>query len=103
MTLLSTAAAKDRWAAAEALIRDLAHDLRQPLSTIESSAYYLKLVSRPENAIAAQQFAIISQQVEEASRLLTETVLAFQSLSCQREDTVRESRAFTNSATAGVT
>ncbi len=31
-----------------AVVRHLCHELRQPLSTIESSAYYLQMVAKPE-------------------------------------------------------
>ena len=54
----------------DAALEDLAHELRQPLSVIDSLAYYLELTSRDERVcIHLQQ---IQMMVQQASRILTE-------------------------------
>jgi two-component system OmpR family sensor kinase len=49
----------------------IAHELRQPLSTIESIAYYLGLVLPPGDDRARQQVARLQQLVEQSNWILT--------------------------------
>jgi len=56
------------------LLKNLVHDLRQPLGTIETSAYYLGLLLHIAPPQAREQIRIIEQQVDRAARLLTEAV-----------------------------
>jgi hypothetical protein len=60
-------AARDPW------LDEFAHDLRQPLSTIQSSVCYLRLVLRG-NERAMAQLDLIEQQVGEAENLLVSAV-----------------------------
>jgi len=60
-------AARDPW------LDEFAHDLRQPLSTIQSSVCYLRLVLRG-NERAMAQLDLIEQQVGEADDLLAGAV-----------------------------
>src|ERR1700688_2827176 len=48
----------------------IAHELRQPLSTIESIAYYLNLVLPPGDDRARQQVARLQRLVEQSSWIL---------------------------------
>ena len=54
------------------LLQALVHDLRQPLSTIENSAYYLNLLTGVENAQVQEQILCIQAQVERAAHLLSQ-------------------------------
>ena len=49
----------------------IAHELRQPLSTIESIAYYLGLVLPPDDDRAREQVARLQQLVEQSNWILT--------------------------------
>jgi signal transduction histidine kinase len=60
----------------EDLIARLAHDLRQPLGTIETSAYCMNLLLGQEHAAAREQLRIIERQVTHALRILNEAVEA---------------------------
>jgi signal transduction histidine kinase len=53
----------------EQLLKNLVHDLRQPLGTIETSVYLLLRTADPE---ARAQIRAIEHQVERAAALLTE-------------------------------
>jgi signal transduction histidine kinase len=53
------------------VLRDIAHELRQPLSAIESIAYYLALVVPPGDQRAQEQLARIRQLVEQSGWILT--------------------------------
>ncbi|MGA9625071.1 MAG: hypothetical protein WBL65_00700 [Bryobacteraceae bacterium] len=48
------------------------HDLRQPLGTIETSAYCLNFLLGQEHAAAREQLRILERQVAHAVRLLNE-------------------------------
>jgi K+-sensing histidine kinase KdpD len=52
------------------VMRILAHDLRQPLSTIESIAYYLTLIL-PEDEKVLEQLDRIQQLVEQSNWMIT--------------------------------
>jgi nitrogen-specific signal transduction histidine kinase len=68
-----------RLSVAEAsVLRHLAHELGQPLSTIESIAYYLELVIPPEQTSALQQAAKLRQMVQQASCILADAVYCLQ-------------------------
>jgi signal transduction histidine kinase len=49
-------------------IEDLAHELRQPLSTIESLAYYLEITAADDRV--CRQLQQIRRMVDRASRIL---------------------------------
>jgi signal transduction histidine kinase len=70
-------------------LEQLAHELRQPLSIIETSAYCLELIVPEGDAAAQAHLARIRSQVECASRIVNRIY--------------EESRARTKSATAAVT
>jgi signal transduction histidine kinase len=70
-------------------LQELAHDLSQPLTVIETTAYCLELMLPEDDPAIAEHLQRIRQQVEAASRILS----AAQA----------ESHARTNAAMAGVT
>jgi signal transduction histidine kinase len=80
----------------EDLVADLIHDLRQPLDTIESSAYYLRILLAERGGAVEEQLRIIGQQVELASRMLT-------AVASSHRAGAAESLDFTKSQTAVVT
>ncbi|HLH40174.1 MAG TPA: hypothetical protein VKX39_13575 [Bryobacteraceae bacterium] len=53
------------------ILRTMAHELRQPLSTIESIAYYLALVLPPEDEKVHQHLDRIQRLVEQSSWIVT--------------------------------
>lgn len=59
------------------ILKNLVHDLRQPLGNIETSAYYLGLLLRNEDSHAREQIRTIEQQVDRAAAMLTEAVAEF--------------------------
>lgn len=90
------------------LCSDLVHDLRQPLSVIEDSACYLKLLLRQSGEPAASQLQLILRQVDVASRMLSQfsqQVVRDPRRLAEGAQTAGnpEHRAFTKSQTAGVT
>jgi signal transduction histidine kinase len=91
--------------AAESLVRDLVHDLRQPLSTIESCACYLKILLRDDQRRASLHLTMIEQQVDEACQLLSAAVADVRRLGVQRTPEVpaADIRSLTKSATAALT
>jgi signal transduction histidine kinase len=58
----------------EELVARLVHDLRQPLGTIETSAYCMNLLLGQEHTAAREQLRIIVRQVGHAVRILNEAV-----------------------------
>ena len=58
----------------EDLVARLAHDLRQPLGTIETSVYCLNLSLGQEHTAAREQLRIVERQVGHAVRILNEAV-----------------------------
>ncbi len=62
------------WSAAETLVQELAHDLRQPLSEIESIAYYLELAGAGAPLRSREMLGKIQGLVAEADRLLSRAV-----------------------------
>ena len=55
---------------ADQVLRDLIHDLRQPLSSIEAIAYYLEMTLPPEQEEARLYVHRIQQLVDQASSIL---------------------------------
>lgn len=83
------------------LFATLVHDVRQPLSTIENSAYCLNLMIRDAPEPVREQIRMILRQVDRADSCLRDAADGF-----RRIQTAPEGQAnfeFTNSATALVT
>ena len=59
---------------AEGTMRDLVHELRQPLSSIEAIAYYLEMTLPAEQSQARQYMRRIQQLVDDASLTLEAAV-----------------------------
>jgi signal transduction histidine kinase len=57
--------------AAEDLLGTLAHDLRQPLSNIETIAYYLSMILPPGDVRIQAQLARIRELVEQSNSILS--------------------------------
>ena len=53
------------------LLGTLAHDLRQPLSNIETIAYYLSMILPPGDAKIQAQLARIRELVEQSNSILS--------------------------------
>jgi nitrogen-specific signal transduction histidine kinase len=56
--------------AAEETIRELVHDLRQPLSSIEAIAYYLEMTLPADQFQARQYMRRLQQLVDQTSSIL---------------------------------
>jgi signal transduction histidine kinase len=87
----------------EELLARLVHDLRQPLGTIETSAYYMNLLLGQEQAPARQQLRIVERQVDLAARMLNEAAAELRHLRSQRADAAPQNRDATKPETAAVT
>ncbi|HSB15336.1 MAG TPA: HAMP domain-containing sensor histidine kinase [Bryobacteraceae bacterium] len=59
---------------ATALVQNLAHELRQPMSTIESIAYYLSIVLPRENPRLSGQLQRLQEQIQQINSILDDTV-----------------------------
>lgn len=59
------------WSENEALLQNLAHDLRQPLSDIDAIAYYLQTSTAVDRAGAHQLLDRIQVLVERANEILS--------------------------------
>jgi len=55
-------------------LRDLAHELRQPLSTIEAIAYYLALVLPPDDQKTHEQLDRLQHLVEQSNWILSNSL-----------------------------
>ena len=90
---------------AEKLLKDMVHDLRQPLGTIETSAYLLNRLLRGTEGQAYQHLCTIERQVDLAARLLNEAAAELCRLRSQRATQTAESESldFTKPETAAVT
>jgi signal transduction histidine kinase len=89
---------------AEKLLQNLTHDLRQSLGTIAVSAYILNQSLPAADVHARAHIRTIERQVEAASKLLRDAMVAMRGVS-ERSLTDQaggESRELTNSATAGL-
>ncbi len=62
-----------------AIVRHLTHELRQPLSTIESIGYYLQMVLPTSDTKARHQLGKLQQAIEQASWILSDAVHFLQS------------------------
>lgn len=71
----------------EQLLKNLVHDLRQPLSNIETSVYCLSLHLHTADPQTCEQLRAIEHQVERAAALLNETVAA---LNCHHSALIEE-------------
>ena len=78
------------------ILADFAHQLRQPLSTLETLAFYLDLIGKPENAQVHEQLrrmhAEIAHTEPSTSRWLVQTSCLFfkpGSLRARRRSTSR--------------
>jgi signal transduction histidine kinase len=83
------------------LFATMVHDVRQPLSTIETSAYCLNLMMRDAPEPLREQIRVILRQVDRADACLRDAAESF-----RRLQTAPEGKAnfeFTKSATALVT
>jgi signal transduction histidine kinase len=95
----------------EDIFRRLVHDLRQPLSNIETSIFYLDLVLDRRADRAREQLRIMERQIAQATDLVGRAADELRRHSAQRgvEEGVAplaaavESFVLTKSATAGVT
>lgn len=98
------------------VLADFAHQMRQPLSTLEALACYLDLIVPPEDLRAHEQLGRMHMEIEHADRILREGVRALgpyltpagsgpdESASCEPEGVAEEvSRPLTKAAMASVT
>ena len=85
----------------EQILLNVVHDVRQPLGTIESSAFYLNLLLGESDPRVAEQVRVIQRQVKEAARILSQAAAELGSLRAQR--TVAENLDLTKAETAAVT
>ena len=67
---MSSAPALQAAIASNDFLRSIAHELRQPLSTIESIAYYLSLVSPREDQKVQEQLLRLQQLVEQSNWII---------------------------------
>ena len=88
--------------AAEALLADLIHDLRQDLGTIETSVYCLNLSSDAKQARTRDYLRTIEQQVERAAGRLSAAAAELMRMQAQRAEST-EARDLTKSVTSAVT
>ena len=90
---------------ASALLRDLVHDLRQPLANIDTCACLLEILVPDEEQRIRRHLALIQQEVENAERLLAQAAATLGGGAFQREsDTaVPVSLDLTNSVSAALT
>ena len=81
------------------------HALRQPLSTVGTSVYYLQRIISPEMQEIREQLARMEQDIGNAGRILAELARYLEQSRCQaveREETAA-SLSSTNEQIAGVT
>lgn len=74
--MIETAAAPAKTGATEAatLVRQIAHELRQPLSTIESIAYYLDLILPRDESRARAQLERLQHLVDQSNWIVSNAV-----------------------------
>jgi len=83
------------------LLKNVVHDVRQPLGNIETSAYLLSRLLRDADPAVLEHLRLIERQVDLASRILSEACSELGQMRTQRA--VEPSLEFTNSETAVVT
>jgi uncharacterized protein involved in exopolysaccharide biosynthesis len=88
--------------AAESILIDLVHDLRQNLGTIETSVYCLGLLEDSVQPRAHNYLRTIEQQVARAESRLSQAGAELSRLRAQRAD-AGEILDLTNSTTSSVT
>ena len=54
------------------ILADFAHQLRQPLSTLDALAFYLDLIAQPEDAQVHEQLRRVRSEVAHADQVLRE-------------------------------
>src|SRR5258708_8339766 len=62
------------------VLRHLAHELRQPLSTIESTAFYLGMILPETESRARQQVDKLQRLVQQVNAILSDTLALSESL-----------------------
>jgi len=88
--------------AAEALLADLIHDLRQDLGTIETSVYCLNLNSNAGESRARDYLRTIEQQVERAAERLSLAGAELTRIKAKRAET-SDTSVLTSSVTSAIT
>jgi signal transduction histidine kinase len=73
-TVCSAPSEGDALSEARAIVRHLAHELRQPLSTIESIAYYLDMVLPQHDKKSRRQVEKLQRVVQQADWILSDAV-----------------------------
>lgn len=68
---MSPASGKSSAVAPAELLRSIAHELRQPLSTIESIAFYLGMILPREDGRVREQLARLQELIEQSNWILT--------------------------------
>ena len=69
-----------------ALVRHLAHELRQPLSGIESTAFYLEMVTPKSDPRLREQFDRLHQLIQQASWILEDSVHSLRQVAPETEE-----------------
>ena len=85
------------------ILHSLVHDLRQPLSNLETSLFYLEMVLDHPSDRVGEQMRIMARQVAQAAQLLERASVELRVPPGHRETAGSDSLTFTNSATAAVT
>ena len=86
---------------AETLLSTMMHDLRQPLGTVELTAYLLRRILPSTDVQVCQHLNTIERQVDVAVRILTDAAAELCRMRAQAAEA--DIRAFTKSETAVVT
>ena len=58
----------------EDILTDFAHQLRQPLSTLDALASYLDLIAKPEDAKMHEQLRLMHSEIANTDRILRDGV-----------------------------
>jgi signal transduction histidine kinase len=91
----------------EEMLHSLVHDLRQPLSNLETSLFYLDLVLENPSVRVYEQMRVMERQVAQAAQLLDRASEELRALRGQRTAdecaVAPESLPLTKPATAAVT
>ena len=68
------------------MVRHLAHELRQPLSGIESTVFYLEMVTPKSDPRLLEQFERLHQLIQQASWILEDSVHSMRPLAPDAEE-----------------
>jgi signal transduction histidine kinase len=60
----------------EDILADFAHQLRQPLSTLETLAFYLDLIAKPEDAQVHEQLRRMHAEIAHTDQVLLDGLCA---------------------------